>query len=319
MNIQNHYPLLSVVIPVYNEEENIPELYRRLTAVLEKLCEEEKRSETDYEIILIDDGSIDNSWQLIRGLHQKDPRLKGISFSRNFGHHIALTAGLDHAEGEAVILMDSDLQDPPEEIPKFYSKFKEGYETVYALRDKKAEPALKKIVSWIYMKMLKNISNVDVNINSGIFRIMSRRCVQDIRRMKEKSRFITGLISWLGYSHTGVMTERHERYAGKSKYSFLKLLTLAWHGITAFSRIPLQAATYFGFLAACISFLYGVYLIARKLVYGIPVMGYTSIMASLFFLGGVILFVLGTIGEYIGRIYEQVQDRPLYLVKERLK
>lgn len=308
----------SVVIPIYNEEENIPELHRRLTTVLGKLCNDEGRLADSYEIIMVDDGSTDHSWQLIKELHEKDSRVKGISFSRNFGHHIAITAGLDHAEGEAVILMDGDLQDPPEEIPKFYEKFKEGYDIVYAIRDKKAEPALKKIASWVYLRMLRRISNVDINLGSGIFRIMSKRCVQDMRRLKEKSRFITGLISWLGYSNTGVMTARHERHAGKSKYPFYRLIKLAWHGITAFSHVPLQVATYFGFIVAFISFLYGGYLVSKKLVYGIPVMGYTSIMVSLFFLGGIILFVLGSIGEYIGRIYEQVQDRPLYLIKERL-
>jgi dolichol-phosphate mannosyltransferase len=184
--------------------------------------------------------------------------------------------------------MDGDLQDPPEEIPKLYGKFKEGYDVVYAIRDKKAEPFLKKAASWLYIRILRKVSSVDIDVGSGIFRIMSRRCVYDMRRMKEKSRFIAGMVSWLGYSTTGVVTTRHERYAGTSKYTVLKLITLAWHGITAFSSIPLKSTTYFGFIVALLSFLYGGYWILKKIFYGSPVPGFTSLMVSLFFLGGLI-------------------------------
>ncbi len=317
--MQNSCPAFSVVIPVYNEEGNIPELYGRLTAVLEKLCNEKGHSKSDYEIIMIDDGSTDQSWKIIKNLHGKDSRIKGLSFSKNFGHHIALTAGLDQADGEAVVLMDADLQDPPEEIPKLYEKFKEGFDIVYAIRDQRAAPILKKISSSIFLIILKKISNVDINLGSGIYRIVSKRCVVEMRRLREKSRFMTGLMSWLGYSSVGVQTERHERRAGKTKYALHRLIKLSWHGITSFSRFPLQLSTYFGFITAFLSFSYGIYIIFRKLIFGIPVLGYTSIIVSLFFLGGMILFILGAIGEYIGRIYEQVQDRPLYLLKEELK
>jgi polyisoprenyl-phosphate glycosyltransferase len=311
-------PEFSVVIPIYNEQENIPELYRRLTQVMEQICRDECRPADSCEIVMVDDGSNDNSWRLIRELHEKDGRVKGFSFSRNFGHHIAITAGLDYAKGNAVILMDGDLQDPPEEIPKLYKKFKEGFDIVYAIREKRPAPVLKKMTSWIFLRILKGMANVDIDLESGIFRIMSRRCVQGMKSLREKSRFLTGLMNWLGYAKAGVPTERHERYAGSSKYTLFKLIRLAWHGITSFSHYPLQLSTYFGFTAAVLSFVYGVYLILRKIFFDIPLLGYTSIMVSLFFLGGVILLVLGIIGEYIARIYEEVQNRPLYLVKEEL-
>jgi glycosyltransferase involved in cell wall biosynthesis len=308
----------SVVIPIYNEEENISELYRRLTAVMEKLCSNEGHSIDSYEIIMVDDGSIDHSWQLIKELHEKDPRVKGISFSRNFGHHVAITAGLDHVEGEAVVLMDGDLQDPPEEIPKLYYKFKEGYDLVYAIRKRRDDSIFKKITSWIFLRMLKKISNVDINLQSGIFRVMSKRCADSMRSLREKSRFIIGLMSWVGFPQSGVEIERHKRYAGRPKYTLFKLFRLAWHGVTSFSYIPLQLATYLGFGVAAISFLVGIYILYRKLFLGIPLLGYASIIVSLFFLGGVILFVLGVIGEYIGRIYTEVQNRPLYVKKEEI-
>ena len=300
--------VFSIVIPIYNEETNLMELYGRLTKVMSSLGL--------YEIIMVDDGSIDRSWQLIKELHRKDPRVKGLSFSRNFGHHIAITAGLDHAKGQAVILMDGDLQDPPEEIPKLYGKFKEGFDVVYAIRGQRKDPVFKKATSWIFLKFLKKISQVEINLQSGIFRILSKRCVENMRNLREKSRLIVGLINWIGYPQTGVITERHWRYSGKSKYSFFKLFKLAWHGVTSFSYIPLQLATYFGFFVAAISFFMGIYMLYKKLILGIPLLGYASMIVSLFFLGGVILLVLGVIGEYIGRIYTEVQNRPLYVIKE---
>ena len=301
---------ISVVIPIFNEEENIPELYRRLTDVMSSIG--------TYELIMVDDGSKDKSWELIKDLNKRDPRVKGLTFSRNFGHHIAITAGLDYAKGEAVILMDGDLQDPPEEIPKLYEKFREGYDVVYAIRGERKDPFFKKITSWVFMKILKKISQVDMYTQSGIFRIMSKRCVENLRNIKEKSRFLVGLINWVGYPQIGVITKRHMRYAGKSKYSLFKLFKLAWHGVTSFSYVPLQLATYFGFLVAIISFIIGLYMLLKKLILGIPLLGYASIIVSLFFLGGVILFVLGIMGEYIGRIFTEVQQRPLYIIKENM-
>jgi dolichol-phosphate mannosyltransferase len=316
--MQNSSPEFSVVIPIYNEEENVHELYRRLTTVMEKLCSDVGLSTDGYEIILVDDGSADRSLQHVKELRVKDQRVKGISFSRNFGHHIAITAGLDYARGKAVILMDGDLQDPPEEIPKLYEKFKEGYDIVYAIREKRADPIFNKITSQLFLRMLRKISNVDVNLQSGIFRIISKRCAENMKSLREKSRFLIGLMSWVGFSQAGVEIERHKRYAGRSKYTLFKLFKLAWHGVTSFSYMPLQLATYFGFGVAAISFLIGIYMLYRKLFLGIPLLGYASIIVSLFFLGGIILFILGVIGEYIGRIYTEVQNRPLYVIKEEI-
>jgi len=301
----------SVIIPIYNEEVSIPELYRRLTDVMASLGE--------YEIIMVDDGSTDRSWYLIKELHKKDPRVKGISFSRNFGHHIAITAGLDYAKAEAVVLMDGDLQDPPEEIPNLYDKFKEGYDMVYAIREKRDDPLFKKVTSWIFLRLLRMISNVDIDLYGGIFRILSKRCIDNMRNLKEKSRFMVGLMNWIGFSKAGVKIERHRRYAGKSKYTLFKLFKLAWHGVTSFSYIPLEIASYLGFSVSLISFLIGVYMLYKKLFFGIPILGYASIIVSLFFLGGVILLVLGVIGEYVGRIYAEVQNRPLYIIKEEIE
>ena len=307
----------SIVIPIYNEEENIPELYNRLTTVMDKLCESEGYSRNDYEIIMVDDGSTDNSWSLIKNLNTKDSRVKGISFSRNFGHHIAITAGLDHSKGKVIILMDGDLQDPPEEIPKLYKKYKEGYDLVYAIRKRREDSFFKKITSSMFLKMLKKISRIDIDPKSGIFRIMSKDCVENLKNIKEKSRFITGLMTWIGFSQTGVPIERHRRYAGKTKYTIAKLFKLAWHGITSFSTLPLNVALYLGFVMSAVSFILGIYMIYKRLFMGIPILGYTFIIVSLFFIGGLILLMLGVIGEYIGRIYIEVQNRPLYIIKEK--
>jgi glycosyltransferase involved in cell wall biosynthesis len=301
---------MSVVVPIYNEEENLPELYERLTAVLQGLLK-------TYEIIFVDDGSNDGSWQLINELRHRDGKVHGISFSRNFGHHIAITAGLDYARGGAVVLMDGDLQDPPEEIPKLYAQFKKGYDVVYAIRGERIDPIFKKVTSWMFTRFLKSIAQVDIYLQSGIFRILSKRCVENLRTLREKSRFIMGLISWVGYPQIGVVTTRHSRHAGKTKYPFFKLVRLAWHGVTSFSYVPLQVATYSGFFVAMISFIIGLHMLYKKLRFGIPIMGYTSIIVSMFFLGGIILVVLGMIGEYIGRIYTEVQNRPIYVIKEK--
>ncbi len=301
---------LSAVIPVFNEEEVLPQLCSRLIQVLRSITE-------NYEVIFVDDGSIDRSWTLIKEAHRNDPRIKGTRLSRNFGHHIAVTAGLDRTRGKAVVLMDADLQDPPEEIPRLYEKFIEGYDIVNAIRVTRDDPIIKKMASGVFLRILRLISNVEIDLQSGIFRILSSRATENIRRLREQSRFMVGLMNWVGFSKTSVEIERHERYAGKSKYSPFKLLKLAWHGVTSFSYVPLQIASYFGFSVSIISFLAGLYIIYRKLFLGIPIVGYASIVISLLFTGGVILLVLGAIGEYVGRIYTEVQNRPLYVVEEK--
>lgn len=301
----------SVVIPVFNEEDIINELYRRLTTVMDKLNEK-------YEIIFVDDGSKDGSFEILRELHRRDETIKIIRFSRNFGHHIAITAGLDYAQGDAIILMDSDLQDPPEEIPKLYEKFKEGYDVVYAIRKVRIDPFLKKLISKLFYRIFKIMSKTEIPPKSGVFRIMSRRVADSIKICREKSRFIIGLISWSGFSHVGVETERDARYGGDTKYNLLKSAKLGTEAITSFSSFPLRIATYIGFFTALCSFMVGIYMLIKKLFLGMPVSGYASIIVSVFFLGGVQLIIMGFMGEYISRTYTEVQDRPLYIIKDRL-
>jgi len=306
----------SVISPIYNEEENIQELYSRLTAVLENLCAAEGTSPLSYEIILVDDGSTDNSWHLIKALHSNDPRVKGISFSRNFGHHIAITAGLDNSKGEAVILLDGDLQDPPEEIPKLYGEFKKGKDLVYGIRQSRQDSMIKKITSSLFWWILKRFSGVDIPEGQTMLRIMSKRLVDVLKEMKEQARFIHGMMAWAGFAVSTIEVQHGRRLKGKSKYNIPKMFRLAFHAVTSFSTVPLRLATYTGFLSALISIMVGGYFIYRKLFYNIPVLGYASIIVSIFFVGGVQLVVLGIFGEYIGRIYQEAQRRPLYVLKD---
>ncbi len=307
----------SVVIPIYNEEENIPELYQRLTAAMESLCVQAGKSLGDYEIIMVDDGSRDRSWELISDLHGKDPRLKGLSFSRNFGHHIAITAGLDHAKGMAVVLMDGDLQDPPEEISNFYEKLRSGVDIVYGRRIERQDSFLKKLFSHLFWKVLRIFSGVDIPTGQTMMRMLSRRLVDALKEMREYARFVHGMMAWVGFN-TAVIEVRHSpRMKGKSKYNVYRLISLALHAITSFSVLPLRFAMYIGFASSLISFLIGILLIVRKLMYNIPV-GYSSIVVSIFFVGGVQMLLLGVIGEYLGRTYQAMQQRPLYILKDVL-
>jgi len=308
----------SVVIPIHNEEENISELYRRLTVEMKKLCLDEGLSEDNYEIIFVNDGSTDRSWELIKKLHEDDPMIKGINFSRNFGHHIAITAGIDYAKGSAVILSDGDLQDPPEEIPKLYNEYKYGYDLVYGIRQHRQDPILKKITSYIFWWILRKFSGVNIPSNQTMLRIMSRRIIDVIKEMKEYSRFIHGMMAWVGFKVSTIEIRHSPRVRGKSKYNIPKLFKLAFHAVTAFSTLPLRLATYTGLICSFISLVFGIYFIWRQIFYGIPVMGFASIIVSIFFTGGMQLLVLGILGEYIGRTYQQGQQRPLYIVAEHI-
>ena len=308
----------SVVIPIYNEEDNIPELCSRLKAVMQTLCTTMKLSEDCYEIIMVDDGSRDSSWRVIREIHAKDPRVKGISFSRNFGHHIAITAGLDQAKGRSVILMDGDLQDPPEEILPLYNKFQEGYDLVYGIRQQRKDPVLKKVTSHLFWWILRRFSGVDIPQGQTMLRILSRRLVDVLKEMKEHARFIHGMMAWAGFNVTTQEVKHNPRTRGKSKYNIPIMFRLAFHAVTSFSTIPLRLAIYMGFASSLVSFFVGMYFLYKKIFYGIPVMGYASIVVSIFFVGGVQLLVLGIFGEYLGRTYQEVQRRPLYIFKETL-
>lgn len=311
-------PYFSIIIPLYNEEGNILELYRRLTITMESLCKEEGFDERCYEIIMVNDGSKDRTWELIKGLRQKDLRVKGINFSRNFGQHPAITAGLNYAKGDKIILMDGDLQDPPEEIPRLYEKYKEGYDIVYALRKTRDDPVYRRFFSRVFMEILKKLTRIDAPTKVGVFRIISRRCMETFLKLGEKSRLGLGLMGWMGLPQSYVEIQRKARASGESKYSFLKLYKLALDAVASFSNIPLYLhfALYFGFTVALISFLIGFYMLFKKIFYDIPISGYTSIIVSIFFLGGVSLIILGIIGVYIGKIYELALNRPLYIVKD---
>ncbi|MGB9715884.1 MAG: glycosyltransferase family 2 protein [Thermodesulfovibrionales bacterium] len=301
-------PDFTVIVPIKNEEENIPELYSRLTTQMEKLG--------THEIIMVDDGSTDRSWQIIKELNARDSRIKGISFSRNFGHHIALTAGLDYAKGDTIIFIDGDLQDPPEEIPKLYAKFKEGYDLVYGIRTKRQDNIFKKIPSYLFWWILRKFSDVNMPQGQTMLRIMSRRIADVIREMREHARFIHGMMAWAGYTASTVEIKHNPRLKGKTKYNLPGMFKLAFHAVTSFSTVPLRLATYLGFISSFISLVVGIYFIYLKIFYGIPVLGYASIIVSIFFVGGIQLLVLGIFGEYLGRTYQEVQKRPLYIIKE---
>ncbi|KDA53733.1 MAG: glycosyltransferase family 2 protein [Acidobacteriota bacterium] len=300
---------LSVVVPVFNEEENLPELYRRLTAVLGTAA-------SSWEILFVDDGSRDRSWEIIRGLAENDPRVRGLRFSRNFGHQMAFAAGLDHARGQAVVIMDADLQDPPELIPQLLAKHREGFEVVYAVRTARhGETFFKRLTAKLFYRLLARITSVQIPLDTGDFRLMGRRAVEAFRRLPERHRFTRGLVAWLGFPQTGVPYERAPRHAGTTKYPLRKMLRFAVDAITSFSHVPLQLATWLGFIVSGFAFFYILVVIALKFA-GISWPGYTSIMAAILFLGGVQLVMVGLLGEYVGRIYDEVKHRPLYLVAE---
>ncbi len=317
-NIQDPDPEFSIVIPIYNEAENIPELYERLTKVMEKVCGRVKEPENCYEIILVDDGSKDRSWQLIRDIHEKDMRVRGIRFSRNFGHHIAITAGLDYAKGRAVILMDGDLQDPPEEIPGLVEKFRGGYDVVYGIRKERRDPILKKMTSQLFWWILRRFSGVDMPQGQTMLRIMSRRLVDVLNEMREHARFVHGMMAWAGLNVATLEVEHSPRVKGKSKYNIPRMFRLAFNAVSSFSTVPLRLATYLGFISSVISLVIGAYFLYKKIFWGIPVLGFAAIIVSIFFVGGIQLLVLGMFGEYIGRTYQEVQRRPLYIVMESL-
>ena len=311
-------PEISVVVPIHNEEENIFELCARLTEVLEKLCGREGFSENRFEIIMVDDGSKDESWELIQQLHAKDDRLKGLKFSRNFGHHFAITAGLDFAKGNSVVFMDGDLQDRPEEIVKLYDKFKEGYDLVYGIRNNRQDKPMKKALAFMFWWCINKVSDVAMPVNQTMLRILSRRMVDSLKEMKEYSRFIHGMMAWTGFEVTQIEVLHGARLKGTSKYNLKNQIRLALHAITSFSIMPLRMATFFGLATSMVSFLVGASFIFKKVIYGFPVSGWASIMVSVFFMGGVQLLMLGTFGEYLGKIYKQSQQRPLYILGEVL-
>lgn len=304
---------LSVVVPIYNEEPIIRELHRRLTAVLGLV-------EGGYEIVYVNDGSRDRSFELLTEVADTDRQVRVINLSRNFGHQIAITAGLDYAAGDAVVIIDADLQDPPELIHEMVAKWREGYDVVYAVRKSRdGETPFKKFTASFFYRLLSRITNVNIPVDTGDFRLMSRPAVDALNRVREKNRFVRGLVSWVGFRQTGILFERQERFAGETKYPLRKMLKFALDGITSFSFLPLQLATYSGFFVSGCSFLAMIVILLRKLLNpGYGVNGWASLMVVILFLGGIQLITIGIIGEYIGRIYDEVKQRPLYFTRELL-
>lgn len=299
----------SIVIPIYNEEENLSELYSRLTAVMFSLQE-------PYEVILVDDGSRDNSLNIMREMHQRDERINIISLSRNFGHQIAISAGIEHASGKAVIVMDGDLQDPPEVLPQFIQKWKEGWDVVYAVRRKRKENLFKRTAYAIFYRLLKKISSIDIPLDSGDFSIMDRKIVDILKSIPERTRFVRGIRTWIGFKQMGLEYERDKRFAGEAKYNFKKLVKLALDGLISFSYVPLKLAVSFGFVISGVSFLGAIATLFQRLFTDTTVPGYATTVISILFLGGIQLITIGILGEYIGRIYDEVKQRPLYIIQE---
>ena len=306
-------PVISIVIPVFNEEEVLPELYRRTRQAMEEVDE-------PWELILVDDGSQDRSAEIIAQLNHEDPRVKGLSFSRNFGFQEAVTAGLAHAAGDAVVLSDADLQDPPEVIPQMIDRWREGNEVVFGVRaNREGETWFKKSTAKIFYRTIHRITSVDIPLDTGDFRLMDRRVVDAILRMPERNRFLRGMVPWVGFRQSGLPYERQARFAGDSKFkSVRQMLPFALDAITSFSYFPLQLATYLGFVVASISLIAIVVVISLRL-FGRQqeLTGQATTLVAVLFLGGVQLISLGIIGEYLGRIYDEVKGRPLYLVNKK--
>jgi len=305
---------LSIVIPLYNEAGNIDELLRRVAAVVRGLPE----PPLDYEVICVDDGSRDATREKLVAATRIDPHLRVLALSRNFGHQIAATAGLDAARGDAVVLMDGDLQDPPELIGDFLERYRAGYDVVYATRRRRSgESRFKILTAAAFYRIVRRLTNVSIPVDTGDFRLMSRRVVDALRQTRERHRFIRGLVSWVGFNQTGVEYDRDARFSGETKYPFSKMLKFAIDGITAFSEIPLRFASYLGFVTSTFAFVYAVVILILKFTgYNEP--GYTSTILTVLFLGGVQLIGIGILGEYVGRIYDEIKARPLYLVADNI-
>jgi polyisoprenyl-phosphate glycosyltransferase len=299
---------LSVVIPVFNEEGNLPVLHERLSSVLETAV-------ADYEIVFVDDGSRDRSGEILRSFVVNGSPVTVVELARNFGHQVAISAGLDYAHGRAVIIMDADLQDPPEVLPQFIAKWREGYDVVYAIREKRKEGWLMELGYKSFYRLLRRIASIDIPLDAGDFCIMDRKVVDLLVAMPERNRFVRGIRTWVGFDQVGLAYERQARHFGKTKYSFSKLLYLALDGLVSFSYIPLRLITLAGFGISALSILIAIFYTIKKVLVGLDPPGFATLVVSIFFLAGVQLITLGVIGEYVGRIFEEVKHRPLYIVK----
>jgi dolichol-phosphate mannosyltransferase len=302
---------LSIAIPLHNEATVLPELIRRLGLVLDEL------PGRNHQIVFVDDGSSDSTFAVLEDACSKDQRISALSLSRNFGHQAAITASLDYCSGTAVVVMDGDLQDVPEVIPLFVKKFLEGWEVVYAKRKRRKEPWTLRLCYFIFYRLMSRLSDIRLPLDSGDFGLMSRRALDHLRGMPEHHRYLRGMRAWIGFNQIGIDVERAERHSGRTKYNLTRLLKLAFDGIFAFSIIPIRAAAVAGAFSMALSSLYVGYSIYAKLVLHISPQGFTALIVAIIFFSGLLLLFLGIIGEYVGRIYEEIKGRPLYIVRQK--
>ena len=302
---------ISVVLPVHNEEAILAELHRSLQAALGPITD-------DYEILFVDDGSRDCSWQTIQALGRADRRVRALRFSRNFGQHYGITAGLDYCDGDWVVVMDSDLQDRPEEIGRLYAKAQEGFDVVVARRGRRRDALLKRLTSRLFYSIFSYLTDTHYDSQVGNFRIVSRRVVESFRNVREQLRFFGGIVDWMGFPQAGIPVRHGERFAGRGTYNFRRLWHLAQDIVVAHSDKPLRLVVRFGFLISLVSFGYGVYVVWHALAHRVSVVGWSSLIASVYFLAGIIISILGVIGIYLGRTFAEAKHRPLYIVRDRV-
>lgn len=302
--------VLTIVVPAYNEENVLPEFHRRLTSALSE-------EPVKIELIYVNDGSSDGTLNVLEELAEQDERVCIVDLSRNFGKEIALTAGLDHVTGDAVVVIDSDLQDPPELIPQMINEWMNGYDVVYGKRTaRKGETGLKKVTAHMFYRFLQKLGDVPIPEDTGDFRLLSRRALEPLLSLRERHRFMKGLFSWIGFKQKPIFYERDSRYAGDTKWGYWKLWNFAIEGITSFTTAPLKVSSYLGLTVALGAFVYGIFIVMRTLIYGSPVPGYPSLLVVILFLGGVQLVSIGILGEYLGRVFNETKNRPLYLVNK---
>ncbi len=304
-------PKYSFIVPIYNEEDTLFEMYRRVRAVMDQM-------DGSVELVLVNDGSRDRSLSLMRELHEKDPQVCYLSLARNFGHQVAVTAGLNFVRGQAIVILDADLQDPPELIPALVEQWQQGYQVVYAQRTKRLrESWFKRLPAYVFYRLMRRLADVEIPVDTGDFCLMDRQVVDVLNTMPERNRYIRGLRSWVGLQQTSVYFEREPRFAGEVKYTFRKSLSLAVNSLVSFSKLPLRLSTYVGLVAAVAAVLMAVLVLYWRIVAPTsPLTGFASIMIAIFFLGAVQLVSIGILGEYVGRIYEEVKGRPLYVLSE---
>jgi dolichol-phosphate mannosyltransferase len=304
-------PLLSIVVPVFNEAPVLAELHRRLSTLLQE-------AKVSYELVLVDDGSSDGSWEMMQTLRSTDPNVHLVQLSRNFGHQVAVTAGIDAACGEAVAIMDADLQDPPEVLLEMLARYREGYDVVYGRRTRRAgETIFKRASASLFYRFIRALTAVDIPADTGDFRLMSRRAVEGLKQARERHRFLRGMVAWLGFRQIAVPYARAARHAGSTKYPLRKMVAFALDAVVSFSIAPLRLATGLGLIVSLSSFGYAAYAVYVKVGLGVALPGWTSLMVAVVFLGGVQLLCIGILGEYLGRIYDEVKQRPLYLLQEK--